>query len=379
MKRLLSWLTLIPLFAIVLALVPGESVASSSFTSTQSKHYDKLTSIGFSPDDAKAIVEMPSLDMVTIRAIQAKLPVNPKHKTGAKPTPKQFLDVMPKRNAKNHAAPPAAYLVLPTTLSYWLNDEDGDCVTAEEAFNKACDGILIADSTVQTWASQYGFLNGADLPTVMQQMASSGFKQNGNTYNDGPFVTVDLTQWSEVASAASAGRIKIGVASSQEQNVVGQTNGWFALDFQPDPNEDHCNAICGQGSLQQLSTWLNVTPPVGKDPNMQCVAVFTWKTVGIMSFTSMNNISQEGYLRTTSTITIGTGTPTPDKVTVFSGQTPPSPGPTPVPTPIPTPTPTPAPTPTPCVPYFHLFGTPHFRCDAQLTNRQMRQLIRHAK
>ena len=49
----------------------------------------------------------------------------------------------------------------------------------------------------------------------------------------------------------------------------------------------------------------------------------------------------------------------------------------PVPTP-PGPTPPPPPTPSPCVPYFHLFGTPHFRCDGQATNRQIRRSMRSA-
>ena len=63
--------------------------------------------------------------------------------------------------------PPPSYVCLPKVMSYRLNDQDGDCVTAEEAFGKACSGILIADSTVETWASHNDVLNGADLNQVL--------------------------------------------------------------------------------------------------------------------------------------------------------------------------------------------------------------------
>jgi hypothetical protein len=73
----------------------------------------------------------------------------------------------------------------------WLNQTDGDCVTAEEAFAKATSGILISDTTVQTWATINGVLNGADLDQVLQLMQTAGFSQDGDTLNDGPPTSVD--------------------------------------------------------------------------------------------------------------------------------------------------------------------------------------------
>ena len=45
----------------------------------------------------------------------------------------------------------------------WGNAIDGDCVTAEEAFAKACaqPEIFIPDAEAVAWATAGGFLNGA--------------------------------------------------------------------------------------------------------------------------------------------------------------------------------------------------------------------------
>ena len=80
---------------------------------------------------------------------------------------------------------PAQFIVIPAKLSMWLNDVDGDCVTAEEAFAKACDSpeIFITDDTVQAWATKNGVLDGAELTQVLDIMLNAGFPQDGNLYN----------------------------------------------------------------------------------------------------------------------------------------------------------------------------------------------------
>src|SRR5690348_17266653 len=57
---------------------------------------------------------------------------------------------------------PPNRIYVPAQLSFWGNNQYGDCVTAEEAFAKACylPEILISDQTALGWASQHGFLNG---------------------------------------------------------------------------------------------------------------------------------------------------------------------------------------------------------------------------
>jgi hypothetical protein len=62
------------------------------------------------------------------------LPQAPKR--GALPTPRSVL-----ASATPYAAlvgAPPNYILIPPKISMWGNDVHGDCVTAEEAFAKAC-------------------------------------------------------------------------------------------------------------------------------------------------------------------------------------------------------------------------------------------------
>lgn len=248
---------------------------------------------------------------------------------GAKPTPRHVL-----ASAERHkvvGTTPVSYLVLPAKLSMWLNDVDGDCVTAEEAFAKACSGILISDATVQTWATGHDALNGAYLNQVLDQMTTDGFRQDGNTYDDGPSVTVDWTNAAALQNAISLGPVKIGVAAGQLENVVGSSNGWFATGFSADGAEDHCVSLCGYGTVAQLAVWLGVSVPSNVIGTAPAYAIYTWKTVGIIDAPSMLAITAEAWLRQPTTKTVGTGSPSPDSVTVFGGSSPPPPNPPPPP------------------------------------------------
>src|SRR5271166_7016589 len=98
---------------------------------------------------------------------------------------------------------PANYLNIPKKISYWGNDVHGDCVTAEEAFAKACNNpeIFIPDSEVITWATNHNVLEGAQLTAVLQFMETDGFSQNGSVYDDGPYLSVDWTNSTTLQSA----------------------------------------------------------------------------------------------------------------------------------------------------------------------------------
>src|SRR5579859_3583438 len=96
-------------------------------------------------------------------------------KRGALPAPRSMLAA-----AVPYAAPVAAppnYMVKPAQISMWGNDVHGDCVTAEEAFAKACNNpeIFIPDADVIAWATQHGVLEGAYLNQVLQFMQNDGF------------------------------------------------------------------------------------------------------------------------------------------------------------------------------------------------------------
>jgi len=240
---------------------------------------------------------------------------------GARPTPRHKLAAATPH--KIRGTTPPQFAVIPDNLSMWLNDVDGDCVTAEEAFAKACYSpeIFIQDATVKAWATAHNVLNGAELLEVLQWMQAAGFSQDGGLYNDGAATTVDWTDAAVLTNAISLGPVKIGVAADQLENVVGNSNGWFAAGFKADSNEDHCVSLCGYGSLSWLAQQLSVSLPAGVDGTQPGYLLFTWSTVGIIDVPSMLAITAEAWLRSPTTVVIGPA---------------PAPGPTPpTPTPVP--------------------------------------------
>lgn len=224
---------------------------------------------------------------------------------GARPTPRHKLaGAMPHQI---RGATPSQFAAIPSKLSFWLNNVDGDCVTAEEAFAKACHSpeIFIQDTTVQSWASAHGVLKGANVLEVIEMMESSGFQQDGYTYTDGAATAIDYTDASILQNAISQGPVKIGVAADQLENVVGTCNGWFATGFASDQNEDHCVSLCGYGSISWLAQQLGVSVPSGIDGTHPGYLLFTWDTVGIIDVPSMIAITGEAWLRTPTTIIQG--------------------------------------------------------------------------
>jgi hypothetical protein len=259
--------------------------------------------------------------------------------TGARPSPRHRLAAATPHEARTDLPP--QFLVVPSVLSYWLNNSAGDCVTAEEAFAKACSGILISDDTVLAWATANNVLNGADLDQVLQLMQFAGFSQDGDTLNDGPATSVDWTAKATLQSAISQGPVKIGVAAAQLQalqgtTTIGVSNGWLATGFSADPNMDHCVSLCGYGTIAWLAEGLGVAVPAGVDGTSLGYALFTWKSIGIIDEPSMLAITSEAWLRSPTTNVIGTGAPTLDAVTTFPTLAPPAPTPTAPPAPVPT-------------------------------------------
>jgi hypothetical protein len=249
---------------------------------------------------------------------------------GARPSPRNKLAAaLPYRV---RGSTPPQFIVVPKQLSMWLNDTQGDCVTAEEAAAKAMASVMagqseifIQDATVQAWASAHGVLNGADLASVLEWMQSAGFSQDGDLYNDGPHQSVDWTSPAVLQNAISQGPVKIGVAAAQLESVVGNGNGWFGVGFSKDTNEDHCVNLCGFGPMSWLAAQLGVSVPSGVDGTQQGYALYTWKTIGIIDVPSLLAICGEAWLRSPTTVVVG----------------PNGPPPVPIPTPVPVPTPTP--------------------------------------
>ena len=226
-------------------------------------------------------------------------------KRGAAPSPRSALAAATPHTAI--AGAPPNFLTLPHQISSWGNFDHGDCVTAEEAFAKACHQpeIFITDQIAMAWATKHHVLEGANLHQVMQWMQTDGFHENGKTFDDGQIFSVDWTNPSTLDSAISRGPVKIGVAATQLETAWRITNGqtgWFGLGFQKDDAEDHCVSLCGYGSLAWLSGQLKVAVPAGVDGTKPGYALFTWDSIGIVDQPSMIAITREAWLRSPTTV-----------------------------------------------------------------------------
>ncbi len=248
---------------------------------------------------------------------------------GAFPSPRHKLAATPPHIA---APAPQVFSRLAAKLSFWGNNVDGDCVSAEEAAAKAADGIFMDDSTLIAWARKHGWLNGANLTDVMDAMISEGIMVNGVNYKDGPYRSVDWTDYATLCSAIYQGSVKVGVAAAQlEAAATPGRNGWIMLTARHDGNIDHCTNYAGYGPLSYCCAMLGVEVPSGIDPNLPCLIKFTWDSYGILSHDANKAICGEAWLRNPTTVGIS-----------------PNPAPDPIPVPTPVPTPGPGPSPRPC-------------------------------
>jgi hypothetical protein len=211
-------------------------------------------------------------------------------KRGAIPSPRSALAA-----STPHVAVlggPPTYLNRPQKLSMWGNDVHGDCVTAEEAFAKACNSpeIFVSDADVIAWATRHGVLEGAYLTQVMTWMQTDGFVEGNTTYDDGPYQSVDWTNSAVVQSAIARGPVKLGIAADQIDTAwhsTGGQTGWFGTGFHADAGEDHCVALCGYGSISWLAGELGVAVPAGIDGAQPGYALYTWDTIGIIDVPSI--------------------------------------------------------------------------------------------
>jgi len=227
-------------------------------------------------------------------------------KRGASPSPRVALAAATPF-ALRVGAPPQ-FLTAPQQLSFWGNYTDGDCVTAEEAFTKACHNpeIFITEDVAVGWARDHGVLNGAVISDVLTWMQDDGFQQDEHRYNDGQHYAVNWTHRATLISAISNGPVKIGVAADQLEDAWQpvRASGWVATGFKQDDDEDHCVSLCGYGSIAWLLQQLGGHVPAGVDGNAFAYALFTWNSIGVIDEPSMRAITHEAWLRTPSTIVL---------------------------------------------------------------------------
>ncbi len=228
-------------------------------------------------------------------------------KRGLRPSPRRMLAA-----ARPHhpmlGAPPQ-FLVVPQRFSWWGNNVHGDCVTAEEAFAKACNNpeIFVPEPDVIAWATRHGVLEGANSVGVLNAMQQDGFAEGSSIYDDGPYFSVDWTDAATLQSAIASGPVKTGVAADQLNTAWDTTHGrsgWFATGFHPDGNYDHCVSLCGYGSLSWLAQQLGVQVPTGTDGTMPGYAFFCWNSIGIFDVPSLIAITCEAWLRQPTTVSV---------------------------------------------------------------------------
>jgi hypothetical protein len=228
-------------------------------------------------------------------------------KRGGKPSPRHELAA-----AMPHIPLPQVppnNLFFPPKISVWHNDLHGDCVTAEEAFAKACHSpeIFISDAEVQAWATKHGVYDGANLIEVLRFMQKDGFTQSKSTYDDGAISSVNWTDAASLQSALCHGPVKIGVAADQLHATCQAANfksGWVATGYKQDTNQDHCVSLCGYGTFAWLAGQMGFNLPAGIDQNQQGYAMFTWGSIGIVDIPSMIAITAEAWLRTPTTLVV---------------------------------------------------------------------------
>ena len=137
-------------------------------------------------------------------------------KRGARPTPRHKLAAAAKHRKTTVTPPQAAWLG--PILEMWLNDQFGNCVSAEECAAIACYSagvglpeVHITDDVLKAFCQKNDLLNGADLDQVIQLMQSQGLTLNGVTYTDGPGSVVDYTNEANLQNAISQGPVKLGI------------------------------------------------------------------------------------------------------------------------------------------------------------------------
>jgi len=249
---------------------------------------------------------------------------------GAKPTSRHKLCASAPHVIRGTTPPQV--ITVPPFLEMWLNDQDGDCVSAEECFAIADFSVAnglpetkITDATLLAFCNQFGFLNGANLTDVMDAMINTGMTQDGTTYHDGPYNSVDYSNEAVLQNAIANGPVKIGIDADALPSTAGNGNGWSAFGGSPGQftSEDHCVGIPGYGPAAALFAALGVPVPAGA-PSGILYMLYTWSSIGVVDHAWIMSTCGEAWLRTPTTVGVG---PAP----IPPGPSPVPPGPSPVP------------------------------------------------
>jgi hypothetical protein len=248
---------------------------------------------------------------------------------GARPTPRHRLAA-----ARPHItrAAPSQFALVPKQLSFWGNEQDGDCVTAEEFYAKSCNGYFLPEALAISWAQAHGVLNGAGLDQVMGYMQGDGPVVGSQKYDDGPYTATDYSNEANLQSAIALGPVKLGIDADALPKTAGNGSGWTVLGGSPGQfnNEDHCVGTSGYGPAaylwQQLiaAGLMPEAPLPGNIANLQSAYIlFTWNSIGIVDHPWLMSTCGEAWVRNPTTIGVPPLEPGP---TPLPGPNPPAPG-----------------------------------------------------
>jgi hypothetical protein len=247
-------------------------------------------------------------------AVPALAKANRRRRHGlAQPLSQHKRDKMAKHVTK---AAPAEIWATGVPVSFFLNDVDGDCCTAEECANIAEQfGEDIDDAEVKKWARRNGFLNGAVPEEVIEALQEANadplIGPSGTKYYDGAPENVDWTDPKAMSSAINSGAatgkkpyaaVKMTVAAAQ-LNATYDAGSQFAIGYQPDDDFDHCTGICGCGTAGGYAAAFSVTLPAGLDPATPGYQMFSWDGFRFIDQPSLNNICCGATVRAPSSVT----------------------------------------------------------------------------
>lgn len=256
---------------------------------------------------------------------------------GLKPTPASTLV----KNATERpfkfrgAKLPASVLYVPKQLSVWGNNQYGDCVTAEEAFNQGACNVFVPDATVIAWARKYGYLNGAYLEEVMDTMQKNGFPVGGKTHGIGTYYSVNFANEQTLQEALTVAPVKLGMDADALPNGAGSKQGWYATGGRPGQytSENHCTSLAGYGPVKTVFSSIGKEVPANWPASSTTAYLyFTWGTLGVVDHNWLMSCTMEAFVRNPTQSINGVPQPNPG----------PNPSPEPPPVPVP-PTPTPVP------------------------------------
>ncbi len=227
---------------------------------------------------------------------------------GAKPTP--FIKIVAaikggKASIHTAKAAPAQIITVPKKLSMWGNSQYGCCVSSESVFAIAdystfvgINEIFVTEATTIAWARSHGWLNGADLLSVIQDMQADGIKDDGGILRKaGQPSTVNYSNEATLQSAIAQGPVSIAIDANALPSGAGNASGWYAFGGRSFPNTDHCVSLHGYGKAKDLFAALGVALPSGVDPNKICYFLYTWNTIGVVDYAWLMNTMVEAWVR----------------------------------------------------------------------------------